>query len=83
MVVGVTKSGDGNWELVRDWDVILQLGPLADKPRSPALSPEVRVSHGMDGAVESAQMYLEGRLGALELPFTLPTVEPLCCLVPG
>ena len=83
VVVGVTKSGDGNWELVRDWDVILQLGPLADKPRSPALSPEARVSHGMDGAVESAQMYLEGRLDALELPFTLPTVEPLCCLVPG
>ena len=30
-----------------------------------------------------AQMYVKGGLDASESPFTLPTVEPICCLVPG
>ena len=51
---------------MRDSEVSLRLGPLADKPRRPALSPEARVAHGMGRAVESAQMYEEGRLDALE-----------------
>ena len=82
-VVGVTGSGDGDWELVRDWEIILQLSSLADKPRSPAFSVETGLGQSMDGTLESGRVYVEKRLDALELPFTLPAVEPLCCLVPG
>ena len=82
-VVGVTGSGDGDWELVRDWEIILQLSPLADKPRSPAFSVETRLGQSMGGTLESGRMYVEKRLDTLELPFALPTVEPLCCLIPG
>ena len=83
VVVGVAGSGEGEWELVRDWELIRRLSPLADKPRSPALSPETRSGRGLGPDLESAQAYVEARLDALELPFALPTVEPLCCLVPG
>ena len=83
VVVGVTPTGEGGWELLRDWELIRRLNPLADKPRSPALSPETRAEHELGRAIESAQAFVEGRLNVLELPFRLPTVEPLCCLAPG
>ena len=83
VVVGVTPSGEGGWELLRDWQLIRRLNPLADKPRSPALSPETRAERELGHAIETAQAFVEGRLNMLELPFTLPTVEPLCCLAPG
>ena len=83
VVVGVTGNGDGDWELVRDWEIILLLSPVADKPRSSALLRDTQLRRSMEGAVESAQMYVESSLDALELPFTLPTIEPLCCLIPN
>ena len=83
VAVGVTGSGDGDWELVRDWEIVLRLSPLADKPRSPAFSQETRLGLALAGDVESARTHLENSLDSLELPFTLPTVEPLCCLAPG
>ena len=82
-VVGVTPGSEGGWELLRDWELIRRLNPLADRPRSPALSGEVRPERERGDLVEAAQAFVEERLNLLELPFRLPSVEPLCCLVPG
>ena len=30
-----------------------------------------------------AERHLESRLGDLDLPFQLPVIEPLSCLIPG
>ena len=34
VVVAAVSSGDRRWTLVRDWELIMRLNPVADKPRS-------------------------------------------------
>ena len=82
VVVAARSGGDGAWTLVRDWELMQRLNPLADKPRSLAFAdahPAYDVAHLM----EDARRYVESQIDALELPFALPAVESLACLVPG
>jgi superfamily II DNA or RNA helicase len=83
VIVGATRSGDGVWTLLRDWELIRLLNPLADKPRSPVLAPETRTDRGVRDLIVGAQQHIEAHLGELGLPFKLPTVERLACLIPG
>ena len=82
VVVAAQSGGDGAWTLVRDWELMQRLNPLADKPRSLAFAdahPAYDVAHLM----ADAPRYVESQIDVLELPFALPAVESLACLVPG
>ncbi len=82
VVVATQPGTDSNWSLIRDWELVHLLNPLADKPRSDIFrdaDPALDVSD----LVESARRYVESQTDALDLPFTLPIVESLACLVPG
>lgn len=83
IVVGATQDGDGGWGLLRDWELIKLLNPLADKPRSQVLAAEARTERGVMDLVAAAQQHVESQLDSLDLPFKLPAVERLACLVPG
>ena len=82
VVVAAQASEDGAWTLFRDWELIQRLNPLADKPRSPVLT-DARPASDVTALMADARAYVESQIGALELPFTLPTVESLACLVPA
>ena len=83
VILGVSQSGDGSWELRRDWELIKLLNPLADKPRSQVLAAETHTERGVMDLVTAAQQHVESQLDQLDMPFKLPTVEPLACLVPA
>ena len=82
VVVAVQSGIDGAWTLVRDWELMLRLNPLADKPRSPVFA-DAHPVYDVANLMTEARQYVESHIGALELPFTLPAVESLACLVPG
>ncbi|MCY4591928.1 MAG: hypothetical protein OXE86_15490 [Alphaproteobacteria bacterium] len=82
LVVAAQSSGDGAWELIRDWELIQRLNPLADRPRSLAIT-DIRPTHDVLDMMTDARAHVVSHLDALELPFELPVVENLACLVPG
>ena len=82
VIVGVQASADGECTLLNDWKLIQHLNSLADKPRSPVFvdrSP----AHDVADLMAAAREYVESRIDALDLPFALPAIESLACLVPG
>ena len=82
VVVGARFSDNGAWTLLRDWELMQYLNPLADKPRSPVLA-DGHPAHDVADLMESARQYVESQVDALDLPFTLPAIDSLACLVPG
>ena len=82
VVVAAQSSGDGTWTLVRDWELMKRLNPLADKPRSPVFS-DSHLAHDVADLIADARRYVESKFDELDLPFALPEVESLACLVPG
>ena len=82
VVVAAQPDSDGAWTLVRDWELMQRLNPLADKPRSQVLA-DAHPACDVAGLMADARQYVESQIDALELPFALPVVESLACLVPG
>ena len=82
VVVAARPCGDGEWTLIRDWELIQCLNPLADKPRSQVFT-DARPAFAVGDLMADARRYVESQISALEFPFALPTVENLACLVPG
>ena len=82
VVVAAQLGGDGAWTLVRDWELMQRLNPLADKPRSLVFA-DAHPAYDVSDFVVDGRQYVESRIDALELPFALPAVESLACLVPG
>ena len=82
VTVAAQPSDDGAWTLVRDWELIRRLNPLADKPRSPMFS-DVHPMYDVADMISDARQYVESNIGTLDLPFELPVVESLACLVPA
>ena len=82
VVVAARSGGDGTWTLVRDWELMRRLNPLADKPRSLAFADAYPV-YDATNLMGDARQYVESQLDALDFPFALPAVESLACLVPG
>ncbi|WP_419164560.1 hypothetical protein [Candidatus Palauibacter sp.] len=82
VVVAAQSGADGAWSLIRDWELVHRLNPLADKPRSPVFTDADSVDDFSD-LMMSARHYVVSQLDALDLPFALPIVESLACLVPG
>ena len=82
VIVGVQAGADGALTLFHDWELIQHLNPLADKPRSSVFvnsQPKCEVAD----LLVYARQYVESKIDALKIPFKLPIVEPLACLVPG
>ena len=82
VVVAAQSGGDGTWTLVRDWELMQRLNPLADKPRSLVFAGAYPAYDVADLLV-GARQCVESQLDTLDLPFDLPAVESLACLVPG
>ena len=82
VIVGVQAGADGAWTLLHDWKLIKHLNPLAGKPRSPVLS-DGHSAHDVANLMAAARQYVESQINALDLPFALPAIESLACLVPG
>ena len=82
VVVGVQSRAGGTLNLLRDWELIQHLNPLADKPRS-SIFVNGRSEHDVADLMAAARKYVESQINALDLPFELPAIESLACLVPG
>ncbi|MCY4361455.1 MAG: DEAD/DEAH box helicase [Gammaproteobacteria bacterium] len=82
VVVAALPSSDGAWTLLRDWELMQHLNPLADKPRSPIYA-DTRTAYDVIDLMADAHQYVVSQIDALELPFALPVVENMACLVPG
>ena len=82
VVVAAQSGCDGAWTLVRDWELIQRLNLLADKPRSSAFA-DAHPAYDVADLMADARQYVVSQIDALELPFALPAVESLACLVPG
>ena len=83
VVVAAQSGGDGAWTLVRDWELMQRLNPLADKPRSLVFAGAYPAYDVAADLMADARQYIESQLDTLDLPFSLPAVESLACLVPG
>ena len=82
VVVGVVKDVAG-WSVLRDWEIIGWLNPRADRPRSPTFNADTPSTSNVASLYADAKGILEDRLSGLDLPFVLPDVEALACLVPA
>ena len=83
IVVGLLRREGTSWELLRDWEVLRLLNPVADRPRSAAFDSEPVEEFDIPTIVATAERTLRLRLDELDLPFQLPDIEQLSCLVPG
>ena len=80
VIVAAELDVDDRWTLVRDWELIRRLNPLADKPRS--LMVAEHAGYNVAALMAEARHYVVSQIGTLELPFALPDVESLACLLP-
>jgi hypothetical protein len=83
VIVGLQRSDDGQWRILRDWELIKLVNPMADKPRSAVLGVDPSTELETAALLADAEAYLERRLGELDLPFRLPAIETLACLMPA
>ena len=82
IVVGLLRREDTSWELLRDWEVLRLLNPAADRPRSATFDSEPGEEFDIPTILATAERALSSRLDELDLPFQLPDVEDVACLVP-
>lgn len=82
-VLAMALDRAAGWTLLRDWELLRELGAFAAKPRGAALSAPP--ASGLDpGRLRvEAQAAIDGRLRSLDLPFQIPYAEPIAILVPG
>jgi ERCC4-related helicase len=81
-IVAAQSGADGDWNLIRDWELVHRLNPFADKPRSFVFS-DAKPALDVSDLIASARQYVVSQIDALDLPFALPTVESVACLVPA
>jgi hypothetical protein len=77
IIVGLQQREGGMWEVLRDWEILKFLNPIADKPRSqmPGVAP--RMEREITALLADAQKQLESRMEKLDIPFRLPAIESL------
>ena len=84
IIVGLQKQEGVGWRMLRDWEMIKLLNPIADKPRSPMLGVgQRRTEQDIKELLTDAQQHLESCAEELDLPFQLPMIESLACLLPS
>ena len=82
VVVGMQRGEDASWTLLRDWQVLRLLNPVADKPRSSVFDTVPTGEFNVSEILSAAEQSVGSRLNELDLPFVLPAIEPLACLLP-
>jgi ERCC4-related helicase len=83
VLVGARPNGSG-WELVEDWQVILVVNRVADRPERIALHEIGTVDREhLTAAVAAARLHVDGALGGLGLPFRKPKIELFSVLLPA
>ena len=83
VVVGLERVARTEWKLLRDWEILRALNPIADKPRSAAFDAELADGLEPQTMLGEAQREMEARLGELDLPFRAPALERLAMLLPA
>jgi SNF2 family DNA or RNA helicase len=83
VVVGLQLDPDSGWKLLRDWEMLKLLNPAADRPRSAVFEAKIEKEVDVSGLVKEAEDILRDRTNELDLPFRLPAIEHLACLLPG
>lgn len=82
ITAGVQKNETGEMEILRDWQIIKILNLYADKPRSQALSSELTTIQDIPNLLFEAKEFLKSNLDMLDLPFRLPEIDEIGCIVP-
>ena len=82
-VAGMEHTQDESWNLLKDWEIIKILNPIADKPRSQALADSKITDQDIPALIKEARDNLELRVNELELPYRIPVIESIACVVPG
>jgi hypothetical protein len=85
ILISYLEGVDGGMELLRDWQIIKILNQYADKPRSQALSSlssELTTSQDIPNLLSEAKNFLKSNLDMLDLPFRLPEIDEIGCIVP-
>jgi ERCC4-related helicase len=83
VIVGLQHCKDSTWKLLLDWQLLKLLNPIADKPRSAVF--DVQPQGGLDvrSLLVDAERELGTRLNEIDLPFQLPEIECIACLMPS
>ena len=83
LIVGMQRCDGSQWSVLRDWELLKLLNATADKPRSAAFGVQPNGALDVSEVVKDAERELTSRLHEIDLPFALPTIECLACLVPS
>lgn len=80
-IVGVQKTQNG-WQILKDWELLLLLNPLAQKPRA-LLSATVASQVPSPTDFSDAEKNIISALESLHVPFNIPYLECIACLSPA
>jgi len=83
VIVALQRCDSNQWKLLRDWQLMNQLNPIADKPRSAVFVVRPRGTVDVRALLIEAERELQSRINQVDLPFILPTIECVACLLPG
>ncbi len=83
VIVGMQQSDDQCWHVLRDWELLKLLNPAADRPRSPIFEAGTNAAIDIPALLEEAEQQLRLCLNKLDLPFSLPMMECIACLIPS
>lgn len=83
VIVGMEKNAGGEWTPLRDWELLKKLNSFAERPRSPIFDASPVEEPDVAGLLVEAEAALRPRVQEFDLPFRLPSVERVACLVPG
>jgi hypothetical protein len=78
-----TQRVEGRWVVLKDWEVIVLLNPLADRPRSLAVLQPAEAGLDLQALAREAGEHLASVVGKLDLPYRVPVIESLALLVPA
>jgi superfamily II DNA or RNA helicase len=83
VIVGMQRRGASQWSVVRDWELLKLLNPIASKPRSSAFAAQTESEVHVPELLLEAERELRSRLKGIDVPFSLPTIECIACLIRG
>ena len=83
VIVGMQRCEGAQWRLLRDWQLLDLLNPTADKPRSSVFDVRPKGEVDVPSFLVEAERELGSRLMEIDLPFQLPVIECIACLLPG
>lgn len=83
VIVGMQLCEGAKWKLLLDWQLLNLLNPTADKPRSSVFDVLPKEEVDVQSLLDAAERELGSRLKEMDLPFQLPAIECIACLLPA